>query len=529
MESRIIFGLVPLNDIARLITNNVVNPNYHVVINGQDVLVAGLSQSGTGGTLLAIGCDAERMDILLPRDLTNFTATYCYFFLTASGELILRDLSGGSTQIVVVGDDTEGAMAQRMPPRWHEPRQRVIPRSRRQPHIFMVFDRPGPRSGEREDLHAEFRFEWNPEQFENPDTLIQHARDLWGVGGPVRLLEPPAPEHLGILQLSQQQGGILTPSVYTIRTERKPPVEFFKYEILGHGSSGPVTKVVEYKNGNIWAVKEIKIEQQDDKKNFKWILDNLHKVKHPNIAHFEMYQEFWHEKRFQLFFKIYQGNINQLLAAENYQHECLGPQFHPQARWKSDLENEILSALAYLHKEHKIAHGNIKPENILFERSTLFTASGYTFLLADFLLPPAHRPACPSLYLTPDIFRLPTTAVRLWELPKIPIPPSSDMYAFGITLGIVEGYWCTNDIDLSTDEWTKKVMLLGYPDPMARERERQLWDDFKREKSKQRSWGVERYIQSRWYARVESIRLFMPSKLQDLLTGALPPSDSIMN
>ncbi|KAM7188425.1 Protein kinase-like domain containing protein [Rhypophila sp. PSN 637] len=339
------------------------------------------------------------------------------------------------------------------------------------------------------------------------------------------------------MQLHQQQGGILTPSVYTIRSERKPPVEFFKYEILGHGSSGPVTKVVEYKNGNIWAVKEIKIEEEDDKKKFKMILHSLHKVKHPNITHFEMYQEFWHEKRFQLFFKIYQGNINQLLAAENYQHECLGPQFNPQPRWKSDLENEILSALAYLHREHKIAHGNIKPENILFERSTLFTASGYTFFLADFLLPPAHRPVCPSLYLAPEIFRLPLTAVRPWDWqPPVPIPPSSDMYAFGITLGIVEGYWCPNDINLSTDEWTKKVMLLGYPDPMARERERQLWDDFQREKSKQRSLGVERYIQSRWYARVESVRPFMPSKLQDLLagdpvqrSGALPPADSIMN
>ncbi|KAM7212048.1 Protein kinase-like domain containing protein [Rhypophila decipiens] len=505
MSSELIFSLAPVNEYAREILNYGANAYSDLRDKGSNALGVGLSSSRMPGKLLTIGQDV-RMDISLPRVDPNFTLEHCHFFLADSGELILRDLSNGYTQIEVINGTEEEVLLQRMPRALAGGlRQRVIPRSTRKTHIFLGLHADSSRGVG--NPYAEFRFEWNPFLLENPDALIQHPK-FRGAS----LFKPF--EHLSVAEEEPQEGGHFTPSMYTITGQQKPAIKFHKYEILGRGSSGTVTKVVDYKSGNLWAVKEKRIELETEKCSFKNKLRTIHEVDHPNINRFEMLQVFWHEKHFQLFFKIRRGNLNHLLAIEGHQHECLRPRLSSRPRWTDTLENEILSALAYLHETRKMAHGSIKPENVLFDGNTasLFPEYNLKFYLSDFLLSPPHKlVGRSSIYLAPKIFRQST----------VPKSPPSDMYAFGITLGIVEGYWCPNDINLSMEDWIKKLEANGiskYNQWKYRDDETKLRAAFEQQQSQDISLEEEGYIQARWCDhRVQSLGGIMRPMLQMLL------------
>lgn len=65
------------------------------------------------------------------------------------------------------------------------------------------------------------------------------------------------------------------------------------------------------------------------------------------------------------FFRLYQANVHDLPAAENFHDYCLGDRFRPSPSWTTHFTLDTLLALDYLDNMNK-THLTIKPGNILF-------------------------------------------------------------------------------------------------------------------------------------------------------------------
>jgi len=207
-------------------------------------------------------------------------------------------------------------------------------------------------------------------------------------------------------------------------------------------------------------------------------------------VHFEHFQDFCHGGRFQLFFRLCQGNLGELLAQEQDRHNChsLSSQI---PRWTWEFTSQTLDALDYLHSKG-IIHRDIKPANILFNQSLM---GEFTFYLADFGL------SLPMLETTGSSGASGTYAYMAPEVFEQRAPAKlSDIWSFGITLGRVLGYWCEHEMTMSRTAWVNKLVLLGVLDTHE-------YCEPGPEVPSPRDLVVS---QQKWFARIESCKFVLP-------------------
>ncbi|KAK9271481.1 hypothetical protein L1049_001840 [Liquidambar formosana] len=130
-------------------------------------------------------------------------------------------------------------------------------------------------------------------------------------------------------------------------------------ELLGRGKHSSIYKVV-INDGMTLAVKRIK-DWAISKDDFKWRMQKIDQVKHPNVL---PPLAFYCSKQEKLLVYEYQknGSLFKLLH---------GTQMGRQFDWASRLNvaSRIAEALAFMHHELRdegIGHGNLKSNNILF-------------------------------------------------------------------------------------------------------------------------------------------------------------------
>ncbi len=163
-----LFSLKPLNPEAVEVCEGC-DRVFHEAYEGQNVLSFGYRSSRTPGRIASFGRDPSN-DIQLPcagpssqGNPNNYRGTHFFFYLAPSGELILRNLSPGLTDLEMhnVSPSEQSNYALQ-----GSSRMRVVPRS----HLDMsvVF-------GKR----TRFRFIWRVVLFPGiQDALGQHARLL---------------------------------------------------------------------------------------------------------------------------------------------------------------------------------------------------------------------------------------------------------------------------------------------------------------------------------------------------------------
>lgn len=123
-------------------------------------------------------------------------------------------------------------------------------------------------------------------------------------------------------------------------------------DILGHGTSAVVRRVVDRKSGQVYAMKIIKKRLQTKKKFIKREVEILQKIDHPNVIKYaniidgrkHLYIVLEYVSGGDLFDRITKGRLSERTA-------CL-------------YFTQILKAVQYLHSLG-IAHRDMKPENIL--------------------------------------------------------------------------------------------------------------------------------------------------------------------
>jgi len=124
------------------------------------------------------------------------------------------------------------------------------------------------------------------------------------------------------------------------------------------GSSGVVNKVQHSTTGDVFALKKIQMDTQEQvRKNILQELRTLHEAKCPNIV--QCYGSFYDNGVIYSVLEYMDGGcLAQILKSSKKINE----------KYLSKIAKQVLKGLAYLHKEH-IIHRDIKPSNLLINKA----------------------------------------------------------------------------------------------------------------------------------------------------------------
>lgn len=180
------------------------------------------------------------------------------------------------------------------------------------------------------------------------------------------------------------------------------------YEIgdfLGGGAHGVVYSAQNLNSGEVFALKEISLANNQITRSLARELSILFSVDHPNIVRIE--EAFYHSDKVYLIMEMVASDLGEYLEARR------GFSLDDVKKWMK----QIISAVAYLHSLN-IIHRDLKPENIL--------VSGDVVKLADF---GSARGWFNDVQLTPQVttlhYRAPelllgsqkyTSAVDIWSI-----------------------------------------------------------------------------------------------------------------
>lgn len=197
-----------------------------------------------------------------PRPLRNYSNDQCYFYLAASGELILRELSPSSIQIVLPDATAEQQQVYSIQ---GNPPQRVIPKDKTRRAITF------------EPTNAKFQFQWMiPLQDNKTDAdLAKHALDLAIAGMTVTR---PVPQTFGPFHQYALRSQFSLPAASRSGSIKS----IHRYRRLGEGTCGVVHKAVDLSSGEMWAVKEFKPKARTAEwtASFKREVETLSKLRH---------------------------------------------------------------------------------------------------------------------------------------------------------------------------------------------------------------------------------------------------------
>ncbi|KAK5659646.1 hypothetical protein OQA88_854 [Cercophora sp. LCS_1] len=438
-----LFYLIPTNQEAYDIVKY--NPRFEAVDKaGQAQLVIRHDpsvQPAKSGQLASFGRH-DLNDIRLP-SLNGYRMNHFFFFLAESGELILRDLSNGLTSIDVPNVSPEEAAACDLHGR--DPRQRVIPRVPRRPGVYINCG--------NNTTYARFLLRWSNSVLSPEVNLAQNAQLLRVPG-----LTPTAPDEDTVMQYSSRTKHDLR-SRYTPTTASNsgPNKKYHTDRILGKGGFAVVSKVVDLRTGELWALKEIKPGAWDDsyRAAFKQEVEVMDKVRHKNIVHFESFQDFGIGGTFKLFFRLYEGSVQNLFQHQIFpHHDCKSGKLPAPPPWAQRLWVDVCSALVFLHSEGFV-HRDLKPDNILFNTDE---SGQYRFYLGDFGLAALKEQAGHDRAGTPQ-YMAPEVNAKLTERKTLPL---LDIWSLGSTMACILGYWCGHEYATLTDkDWATKLKNMG--------------------------------------------------------------------
>ncbi|KAL2017282.1 hypothetical protein VTK56DRAFT_2351 [Thermocarpiscus australiensis] len=466
-----LFTLTPLNGAARWVVEQPENQTYRGNAPGkpgvQSLIFHLYGRSKTAGRLATFGRH-EQCDIRLParpppttagggsaltqhkggRSYQNYRNEHCFFFLAPSGELILRDLSPRLTHVEVedATDDETKLYALHGNP-IAGPRQRVIPRGGRRVYISIGSD-------------TQFEFEWHRGLWEHTSEaqafMADRARSLAVTG--MTLTAPGLTNYEPPSLHSHELRSCYSPSS---ASNSGPYKSCHKYKELGSGGFGVVYKVVDLSNGELWAVKEIRNPEKSERRKPGDIdrlrvslireVNTMSQISHAHIVHYETYQDFRIGGTFQIFYKLYEGNLASMIP-----HVCSARPAKPQP-WMPKMVKQIASAIEYLH-EQGVLHLDIKPENILFDHNK--DPSGPDFYLGDLGLAGAEAEFRGAVKIGTPFYMAPEIQLGLSKPCQ-----ASDIWSFAMTIGTALGFWCQREALWSASQWAAKLKMLGgrYP------------------------------------------------------------------
>ena len=133
-----------------------------------------------------------------------------------------------------------------------------------------------------------------------------------------------------------------------------------KYEIIKELGSGAFSRCLQVKNkttGNLYACKEIQKKKMADLEGFKYEINILIKLDHPNII--KLYEVYENENYFYLIMELCSGG--ELFDRIITNIENGKPFTEEQA---AIIFQQMMSAINYCHKNN-IVHRDLKPENLL--------------------------------------------------------------------------------------------------------------------------------------------------------------------
>lgn len=269
----LLFVLIPMDDEAKAIIS--LNPDHTTQHFGVRVLACYADRrSKIPGRLLSFGRN-DTHDIRLPseppvpgprtgngcnadgarraRSYGNYRNDHFFFFLAPSGELMLRDLSPCLTTIEL--ENSTPVEAHLYALHGKNPRQRAIPRTSRTMYITFgtstCFKLTWARTYQGESDMTDFVVQGELAG----KALAHHMRGMTLTAPDEDTLAPP-------MYHSRELRSRYTPSGGSSLAGRNRSIH--KYGVLGSGTFGEVSKVVELSSGELWAVKEIKGDKAHD-------------------------------------------------------------------------------------------------------------------------------------------------------------------------------------------------------------------------------------------------------------------------
>eukprot|EP01113_Clastostelium_recurvatum_P018313 TRINITY_DN215_c0_g1_i1.p1 TRINITY_DN215_c0_g1~~TRINITY_DN215_c0_g1_i1.p1 ORF type:complete len:297 (+),score=80.47 TRINITY_DN215_c0_g1_i1:101-991(+) len=134
--------------------------------------------------------------------------------------------------------------------------------------------------------------------------------------------------------------------------------KYTKIEKLGEGTYGIVYKAKNRENGEIVALKRIRLDSEDEGVPCTAIreISLLKELKHPNIV--RLYDVIHTEKKLTLVFEYLDQDL------KKYLDECGGEIAKPTIR---SFLYQLLRGVAFCH-DHRVLHRDLKPQNLLINR-----------------------------------------------------------------------------------------------------------------------------------------------------------------
>ncbi|KAK3332279.1 kinase-like domain-containing protein [Cercophora scortea] len=410
------------------------NPDFEWRENGRRALVFRTDRpSKKAGYVATFGRHASN-DIRLPSSKgTLWSGT------GQSGELILHDLSTRHTNIEVENatpEEQDAYAIQSDQPSSH--RQRVIPRMTRNIHIVI-------------GTGTVFLFRWVSKLAEGhaavagPEVqrqLIRHAHESAVPDMTPSMPDDEDTESVPVYETRAQFAPRVSSALVAYRKKK-----YHNYATLGAGTYGTVSKVVDLKTGELWAVKSINLRATDDgyKMTFKQEVELLSQLRHPNILNLESFQDFTVDGRFDIFTQLHDGNLQSLLPPHMCARDRMLQTMPEPQPWVTSFIEQILSGLQYLHQQGLI-YRDIKPT----------AATGppqLHFVIGDFGQARFQTSTNPS-----------TMGTLMYAAPELlsgEVYPESDVWSFAVTFLQVLGYIRPLELDGSDMAWAAKLVALG--------------------------------------------------------------------
>jgi hypothetical protein len=217
--------------------------------------------ANAAGRLASFGLNRDN-DVRLPKiQGQGYRNHHFYFYLVPeTGELMLRDLTPRRTEIrlhnAAVEDQKHYGLC-------GEPRVRVIPRDHSR--LFsIVFG-----------TDTNFEFEWRCDVGGAQDSIVRTAARALAVPGMT-----PTRATSSLVQMRHHE--LRSRYTPTAPSPRAHNIDVHRYKVLGEGGFGVVSKAVDLRTGQLWAVKEIKLGTQSSpsRATFTKEVDTMFRLRH---------------------------------------------------------------------------------------------------------------------------------------------------------------------------------------------------------------------------------------------------------